>query len=116
MSEHVIGPRLASSPHDVAVESNKVPGASLGVAGRAHFFVTPTLCIYKGDKAGFVAADARKLVAAFGAIRAKLKQPELQAVLLLGPEQRLCAKVDNPARARPTLLAGAVAVYRLKKA
>ena len=114
MSEHVIGPRLASSPHEAAAESNKVSGASLGVAGRVSFFVTPTLVVFKDHKPGFVAADARKVVAAFETIRAKLKQPELQAVLLLGAAQRLCSKTDTPARARPTLEAAAVVVYRLK--
>ncbi len=116
MSEHVHGPALATSPHAAVRAAHMVSAALLGVAGRGEWFVTEELLVALVDrKAPFVAAGARKLTAAFAAACAKLKKPDVQAVLLLGAEQpRLCSKLDTPARAHCLLAAARVAVYRLR--
>ena len=62
-----------------------------------------------------MAADARKLVEAFAKVRSTLKNPRLQAVVLLAPEQKICSKTDTPQRARCLLQAGNVAVYHLPR-
>jgi hypothetical protein len=111
---HMLGPRLASDPAAALTEGNKQSASSMGISARSEFHVTETLLVLHVDKkASFVASDAKKLVAAFATARAKLKAPELQGVLLLAKEQKLCSRVDKPERARPQLLAANIAVYRL---
>jgi len=116
--EHILGPKLSGADPRLAVTaSNEKPPSTLGVSGlRLPFYVAPaddSITVVVDRKASLVAADARKLVEAFETARRMLKQPRLQAVVLLGAEQRMCSKVDNPNRARPLLQAANVAVYRL---
>jgi hypothetical protein len=113
-SEHILGPKLGSDPRAAVAEANKKEAAALGVSMRSSFYVTAECVTLVVDrKASLVAADARKMVDAFAKVRGTLKAPRLQAVILLGPEQKLCSKTDTPQRARPQLQAANVAVYRL---
>ena len=113
MSSHVLGPELASPPHAMVCETNKRTASSLGASGRSDFYLTSTAVALVIDREKSVqAADVRKLVASFAAVR-KLKDPALQAVLLLGRAQKVCSKTDNDKRARPMLVANGIAVYRL---
>jgi hypothetical protein len=115
MADFVCGRELAVSPHGARCAANLRPAAALGVAGRGDWYVTDDLLLSHVDRsASFMAADARKMVAALAAARAKLSKPALQGVLLLGANQRLCSKVDTPARARTKLAAAGIAVYRLR--
>jgi hypothetical protein len=111
---HAVGPVLPSfDAARVVRESNKRAPASLGVAGRGDWYLADdTLLLHVDRKASFVAADARKMVDALAAARKKLGVASLRGVLLLAPKQQLCSRVDTPARARPTLTAAGVAVYR----
>jgi hypothetical protein len=114
MAEHVLGPKLSIDPRLAVTDANKKDASSLCLSMRLPFYVTPeSVSVVVERKASLVAADARKLVCAFTAVRRTLKTPRLQAVVLLGPEQKLCSKTDNPNRARTLLQAGNVAVYRL---
>ena len=113
-SQHVLGPKLSIDPRIAATASNEKPPSTLGVSMRLPFYVTSETVVVVVDRnKSLVAADARKLVDAFAAVRRTLKNPRLQAVVLLGAEQKMCSKVDTPDRARPLLQAGNVAVYRL---
>ena len=113
-SEHVLGPKLSTEPLLAAMEANKKTPSTLGVSMRLPFFVTEEMVAVVVDRnSSLVAADARKLVDAFAAVRRTLQAPRLQAVVLLGPEQKMCSRVDTPNRARPLLQAANVAVYRL---
>ena len=113
-SEHVLGPKLSADPRIAAAASNEKAPSTLGVSMRLPFYVTPdTVTVVVDRNKSLVAADARKLVDAFAAVRRTLKNPRLQVVVLLGAEQKMCSKVDTPDRARPLLQAGNVAVYRL---
>ena len=112
--EHILGPKLSADPRVALADANKKEAGALGVSLRSTFYVTPeSVTVVVDRKASLVAADARKLLDAFAKVRATLKDPRLQAVILLGPEQKLCRKMDNAQRARPLLQAGGVAVYRL---
>jgi hypothetical protein len=115
MSDHVVGPELSVDPSSAFAEGNKRAASSIGVAGRGEYYLTDdTLLLHVDRKASVVASDARKMVEAFAAARAALKNPGLQGVLLLARGQKMCSRTDTPARARPTLEAGNVAVYRLR--
>ena len=112
--EHVLGPKLSADPRIAVAEVNKKEAGTLGVSMRATFYVTTeSVTVVVDRKASVVAADARKFVDAFEKVRGVLKEPRLQAVILLGPEQKICSKTDNAQRARPLLQAANVAVYRL---
>lgn len=114
MSSHELGPELASPPHAMVCETNKRTASSLGASGRSDFYLTSTAVALVIDREKSVqAADVRKLVASFAAVRIKLKDPALQAVLLLGRAQKVCSKTDNDKRARPMLVANGIAVYCL---
>jgi len=116
MAEHILGPTLASDPRAAVAELNKKDGAALGVSMRSTFYVTTeSATLIMDRKASLVVADARKLVDAFAKVRSTLKDPRLQAVVLLGPEQKICSKTDTPDRARRLLQAANVAVYRLPR-
>jgi len=115
MSSYVLGPELALPPHAMVCEANKRSASTLGVSGRSDFYVTLTAVAVVIDREKSVqAADVRKLVASFDAVRRKLKQPALTLVLLLGRGQKLCSKTDNDKRARPMLVANSISVYRLE--
>jgi hypothetical protein len=111
-----VGPELSVDPSSAFAEGNKRAASAIGVvAGRAEYYVTDeTLLLHVDRKASVVASDARKMVEAFATARAALKKPGLQAVVLLARGQKMCSRTDTPARARPTLEAGNVAVYRLR--
>ena len=116
MAEHILGPMLGNDPRAAVAELNKKDGASLGVSMRTTFYVTTeSVTLIVDRKASVVAADARKLTDAFAKVRSTLKDPRLQAVLLLGPEQKICSKTETPDRARRLLQAANVAVYRLPR-
>jgi hypothetical protein len=112
---HVCGPVLpAFDASRVVLEGNKRAPGALGVTGRGDWYLCEELLLLHVDrKASFVASDARKMADALAAARAKLGDARLRGVLLLGRAQKLCSRVDTPARARPTLTAAGVAVYRV---